>query len=100
MSFDGLAPDQHCDQSHNTSFTPRREEQASTENTPPETDHSTEHQFQDCSIPQLQAIGREAKVDLSSCFERSEMVELLVHIGATSQIVRGNTPGPDVRNQY
>jgi hypothetical protein len=90
MSVDGLAPDQQCDQSHNTSSTSRGEEQASTENTPPETDHSTERQFQDCSIAQLQVIGREAKVDLSSCFERSEMVELLVYAGATSQIVRGN----------
>jgi hypothetical protein len=34
-------------------------------------------EFQDCSISDLQSIGRRCKVDLSQCVERREMVQLL-----------------------
>ena len=37
------------------------------------------------SVPQLLSLGRASNVDLSSCFERSEMVDLLIAAGVTGQ---------------
>ena len=40
--------------------------------------------FKSCSIVELQAIARAANIDLSSCFERREMIDLLKEAGITS----------------
>jgi len=49
---------------------------------------TTHSQVADCplseyTVVQLQRLGREANIDLSSCFERTEMVNLLVSAGVT-----------------
>jgi hypothetical protein len=74
------------------------ESQPSTEaqesvNLPPReisTNAANEPQLADCplkeySVAQLLSLGREANIDLSSCFERSEMVNLLVAAGVTGR---------------
>lgn len=58
---------------------------------PEESTHvPNEPQLADCplgeySVAQLLSLGREANIDLSSCFERSEMVNILVAAGVTGR---------------
>ena len=66
-------------------------EQTNAENSPEETTFRGACEFENCTISELQSVGREANIDLSSCFERSEMIDLLVCAGVTSpQIERAS----------
>jgi hypothetical protein len=44
--------------------------------------------FRDCTISELQAIARESNADLTHCFERREMVQLLISKGVEAKQIQ------------
>jgi hypothetical protein len=59
--------------------------QTSRDDTLTPTPQASQCPLKEYSVPQLLSLGRASNVDLSSCFERSEMVDILVAAGVTGQ---------------